>query len=56
MALILRFDAKNAYRLTELLLADSQRSSQDPGAIDALKSRVRTVEHRRCLGDFGTGC
>lgn len=40
-------DAKNAYRLTELLLADSQaKFLRLQEQIDALRSRVRLIEHR----------
>lgn len=50
-------DAKNAYRLTELLLADSQaKFLRMQGQIDALKSRVSLIEHRslaRRLKRFG---
>jgi len=43
-------DAKNAYRLTELLLADSQaKFLRIQEEIDALKTRVRTIEHRSFL-------
>jgi glycosyltransferase involved in cell wall biosynthesis len=50
-------DAKNAYRLTELLLADSQaKFRMIEEQIDALKSRVSLIEHRwlsRRLKRFG---
>jgi glycosyltransferase involved in cell wall biosynthesis len=46
-------DARNAYRLTELLLADSQaKFLRIQEQIDVLKSRVRTVEHRSLSRGF----
>jgi glycosyltransferase involved in cell wall biosynthesis len=44
-------DAKNAYRLTELLLADSQaKFLRIQEQIDALRSRVSLIEQRSLLG------